>query len=99
MEFERFLRYSLRHNRPVRVLAQQETMRYMNLTVIAMEEDVFSFRKAAPAENFFKNIRAQRYILNVYDKTFMRLLHNGPSRLVDSDESRRKGEKVFETSM
>ena len=46
MEFERFLRYSLRHNRPVRVLVQEETMRYMNLTVIAMEEDGFSFRKA-----------------------------------------------------
>ena len=46
MEFERFLRYYLRHNRPVRVLAQEETMHYLNLTVIALSEDGFSYRKA-----------------------------------------------------
>ena len=46
MEFERFLRYSLRHNRPVRVLIQDETMHTMNLTVIALEEESFSYRKA-----------------------------------------------------
>ena len=46
MDFERFLRYSLRHNRPVRVLVQEERMRYVNLTVLTMEEDSFSYRRA-----------------------------------------------------
>ena len=46
MEFERFLRYSLRHNRPVRVLVQEETLRYLNLTVIDLLEDGFASRKA-----------------------------------------------------
>ena len=46
MEFERFLRYSLRHNRPVRVLVQEESLRYLNLTVIDLQEDGFAYRKA-----------------------------------------------------
>ena len=46
MESDRFLRYSLRHNRPVRVLVQEETMRYINLTVIALSEEGFSYRRA-----------------------------------------------------
>ncbi len=46
MEFERFLRYSLRHNRTVRVLVQEESLRYLNLTVIDLMEDSFAYRKA-----------------------------------------------------
>ena len=46
MEFDRFLTYSLRHNRPVKVLIQAEKMKYVNLTVIAMDQETFSCRQA-----------------------------------------------------
>ena len=41
MLFERFLIYSMRTNRPVRVLIDDDQMRYMNLTVLSMDEDSF----------------------------------------------------------
>ncbi len=40
---ERFLRYSLRHNRAVRALVMDETMRYETLTVIALDETSVSY--------------------------------------------------------
>jgi len=40
---ERFLRYSLRHNRAVRALVMDETMRYETLTVIALDEASVSY--------------------------------------------------------
>ena len=39
MLFERFLLYSMRLNKPVRVLLYDEKLRYMNLTVISMSEE------------------------------------------------------------
>ena len=40
---ERFLQYSLRHNRPVRALVQEDTMKYETLTVIALDEQNVSY--------------------------------------------------------
>ena len=42
---ERFLRYSLEHNRPVRVL-RSDTLKFQNITVIALEDDRVSFLTA-----------------------------------------------------
>ncbi|MBQ8081727.1 MAG: hypothetical protein IJ240_07485 [Clostridia bacterium] len=42
----RFLQYSLRHNRPIRVLIGGETMKYMNVTVIAIGETEFAYLRA-----------------------------------------------------
>ena len=39
---ERFLRYSLNHNRPVRVLLA-DTLKYQTITVIALDEAQVSF--------------------------------------------------------
>ena len=42
MAFERFLIYSLTNNRPVRVLLSGTEMKYLNLTVISMDDDSFT---------------------------------------------------------
>lgn len=42
---ERFLRYSLEHGRPVKVLFA-ETLKYQNITVIALEGENVSFLTA-----------------------------------------------------
>ena len=42
---ERFLRYSLDHNRPIRVL-RADTMAFQNITVLALREDQVSFLTA-----------------------------------------------------
>ena len=39
---ETFLRYSLRHNRPVRVLFAED-MKYRNITVVLLEGDTFTY--------------------------------------------------------
>ena len=41
MLYERFLVYSLRSNRPVRVLLNGEKMIYVNYTVLSIDEDSF----------------------------------------------------------
>ncbi len=41
MLFQRFLVYSMRSNRPVRVLMNDDRMRYMNLIVLSMNDDSF----------------------------------------------------------
>ena len=41
MLYQRFLIYSMRTNRPVRVLMNDERMRYVNLTVLSMDEESF----------------------------------------------------------
>lgn len=47
MAFDRFLTYSLRHNRPVRVLMEDAgALRYVNLTVIALEDTAFAALRA-----------------------------------------------------
>lgn len=42
---ERFLRYSLTHNRPVRVM-YSDTMKFQNITVVFMEGDRFGYLSA-----------------------------------------------------
>ena len=42
---ERFLQYSLDHNRPVRVL-RADTMKFQNITVISLNQDQVSFLTA-----------------------------------------------------
>ncbi|MBO2515701.1 MAG: hypothetical protein CW338_00295 [Clostridiales bacterium] len=42
---ERFLRYSLTHNRPVRIL-HAGTMKFQNVTVVAMDGETFSYLSA-----------------------------------------------------
>ena len=41
MLYERFLIYSLRSNKPVRVLLDGEHMRYENFTVLSIDEESF----------------------------------------------------------
>ena len=41
MLYKRFLIYSLRSNQPVRVLLNGEHMRYVNYTVISIDEESF----------------------------------------------------------
>ena len=41
MPFLRFLSYSLDHNRPVRILLDDRPLRYVNLTVIGMDQEGF----------------------------------------------------------
>ena len=41
MLFERFLIYSMHTNRPVKVLLSGEQMKYVNLTVISIQNDCF----------------------------------------------------------
>ena len=41
MLYQRFLIYSMRTNRPVRVLMNDERMRYVNLTVLSMDKENF----------------------------------------------------------
>lgn len=64
MAFERFLRYSMRHNRPVRVLVQEDKLHYLNLTVIEMDADGFSYLKAGrkkPGRFSFDQVLAVSY--------------------------------------
>ena len=42
MAFERFLIYSLHYNRPVRVLLSSDEMKYLNLTVISIDDHSFT---------------------------------------------------------
>ena len=41
MDYKRFLYYSLRHARPVRCLVQEDKLRYVNLTVIQLNDEDF----------------------------------------------------------
>ena len=41
MLFERFLVYSMRSNRPVRILLSGERLRYVNMTVLSMDGHSF----------------------------------------------------------
>ena len=39
--YQRFLIYSMRTNRPVRILLSDDGMRYVNMTVLSMDENSF----------------------------------------------------------
>ncbi len=46
MDYERFLIYSLRRNRAIRVLLADETLRYVNLTVLSLDQDEITVLKS-----------------------------------------------------
>ena len=64
-DYERFLLYSLRHNRPVKVLTQQdEALRYVTMTVIAMDNCRITYMTAqrkTPLTMPIQNILAASY--------------------------------------
>ena len=65
MLFERFLLYSLRLNKPVRVLLYDEKLRYMNLTVISMsEEGILALKSSGkkPVPISYNQILAVSYV-------------------------------------
>lgn len=60
---KRFLAYSLAHNRPVKVLLA-DTMKYCNITVIALGEEEVSFltaRRKAPVTLPLRDILSASY--------------------------------------